>query len=103
GDGGLAGGVKQAGNFSRLLTFHSLSKRSGLPGLRSGMVAGDENLIARFRAFRNVAGPQMPGPFQAASAAAWRDESHVAANRAAYAEKLAAAERILGNRFRRPA
>ena len=102
-DCALPSRLKQAGNFSRLLTFHSLSKRSGLPGLRSGMVAGDENLIARFRAFRNVAGPQMPGPIQAASAAAWRDEAHVAANRAAYAEKMAAAERILGNRFRRPA
>ena len=62
------------------------------------MVAGDETLMARFRAFRNVAGPQMPGPIQAASAAAWRDEIHVAANRAAYAQKMAAAERILGNR-----
>ncbi|HXS06325.1 MAG TPA: aminotransferase class I/II-fold pyridoxal phosphate-dependent enzyme [Rhizomicrobium sp.] len=102
-DCALPSRLKQAGNFSRLLTFHSLSKRSGLPGLRSGMVAGDENLIARFRAFRNVAGPQMPGPIQAASAAAWRDETHVAANRAAYAEKMAAAERILGNRLRRPA
>ena len=51
-----------AAAFRRLLTFHSLSKRSGLPGLRSGMVAGDADLIARFRAFRNVAGPQMPGP-----------------------------------------
>ena len=102
-DCALPSRLKQAGNFSRLLAFHSLSKRSGLPGLRSGMVAGDENLIARFRAFRNVAGPQMPGPVQAASAAAWRDEAHVAANRAAYAEKMAAAERILGNRFRRPA
>jgi aspartate/methionine/tyrosine aminotransferase len=97
--------LKQAGDFSRLLTFHSLSKRSGLPGLRSGMVAGDAELIARFRAFRNVAGPQMPGPIMAASAAAWRDEIHVAANRAAYAEKMAVAERMLGNRaaFRRPA
>ncbi len=94
---------KQAGNFSRLLTFHSLSKRSGLPGLRSGMVAGDAGLIARFRAFRNVAGPQMPGPILAASAAAWRDEAHVAVNRAAYTEKMAAAERILGNRVTRPA
>ncbi len=96
---------KQAGDFSRLLTFHSLSKRSGLPGLRSGMVAGDDGLIARFRAFRNVAGPQMPGPILAASAAAWRDEHHVAANRAAYAEKMAVAERMLGNRaaFRKPA
>jgi aspartate/methionine/tyrosine aminotransferase len=97
--------LKQAGDFSRLLTFHSLSKRSGLPGLRSGMVAGDAELIARTRVFRNVAGPQMPGPIQAASAAAWRDEAHVAANRAAYAQKMAAAERMLGNRtgFRRPA
>ena len=97
--------LKQAGDFNRLLTFHSLSKRSGLPGLRSGMVAGDAELIARFRAFRNVAGPQMPGPILAASAAAWRDEAHVAANRAAYAEKMAVAERLLGNRtaFRKPA
>ena len=102
-DCALPSRLKQAGDFSRLLTFHSLSKRSGLPGLRSGMVAGDENLIARIRAFRNVAGPQMPGPIQAASAAAWRDEIHVAANRAAYAQRMAAAERILGNRFQRPA
>ena len=102
-DCALPARLKQAGNFNRLLSFHSMSKRSGLPGLRSGMVAGDPALIARLRAFRNVAGPQMPGPIQAASAAAWRDETHVAANRAAYAEKMAAAERILGNRFRRPA
>ena len=94
--------LAQAGDFSRLLSFHSLSKRSGLPGLRSGLVAGDAALIARFRAFRNVAGPQMPGPIQAASAAAWRDEAHVAAGRAAYQEKMAAAQRILGNRVRRP-
>lgn len=92
----------QSGGFSRLLTFHSLSKRSGLPGLRSGMVAGCANLIARFRAFRNVAGPQVPTPILAASAACWRDENHVIANRAAYQEKMAAAERILGNRMKRP-
>ena len=97
--------LKQTGDFSRLLTFHSLSKRSGLPGMRSGMVAGDAELIARYRAFRNVAGPQMPGPILAASAAAWRDEAHVAANRSLYAEKMAVAERMLGNRtgFRKPA
>ena len=92
----------QSGGFSRLLTFHSLSKRSGLPGLRSGMVAGCANLIARFRAFRNVAGPQVPTPILAASAACWRDEKHVQAGRAAYQEKMAAAERILGNRMKRP-
>ena len=89
-------------NFSRLLSFHSLSKRSGLPGLRSGLVAGDAALIERFRAFRNVAGPTVPTPLLAASAAAWRDEDHVIANRAAYAEKMAAAERILGARMTRP-
>ena len=94
----------QAGNFSRLLTFHSLSKRSGLPGLRSGIVAGDPALIAKFRALRNYAGPQVPMPILAASAAAWRDEAHVVENRALYAARLAAAERALGNRagFRKP-
>ena len=76
--------LAQSAASTRLLTFHSLSKRSGLPGLRSGMVAGDAKLIAKFRAFRNVAGPQVPTPILAASAAAWRDEAHVAANRAAY-------------------
>ena len=92
----------QSNGFSRLLTFHSLSKRSGLPGLRSGMVAGCANLIARFRAFRNVAAPQVPTPILAASAACWRDEAHVIAGRVAYQEKMAAAERILGNRMRKP-
>jgi N-succinyldiaminopimelate aminotransferase len=87
---------------ARLLTFHSLSKRSGLPGLRSGMVAGDAALIAKFRALRNYAGPQVPLPIQAASAAAWRDEDHVLINRARYAERFRLAQRILGNRVRLP-
>jgi len=94
--------LAQSGGFSRLLSFHSLSKRSGLPGLRSGMVAGCGKLIEKFRAFRNVAGPTVPGPVQAASAAAWRDEDHVTAGRQAYADKLAAAEAILGDRMTRP-
>ena len=98
----LTARFQQSNGFSRLLTFHSLSKRSGLPGLRSGMVAGCAHLIAKFRAFRNVAGPQVPTPILAASAACWRDEAHVAANRAAYREKMAAAERILAERMRRP-
>ncbi|MBV9904092.1 MAG: aminotransferase class I/II-fold pyridoxal phosphate-dependent enzyme [Alphaproteobacteria bacterium] len=90
--------------YERLLTFHSLSKRSGLPGLRSGIVAGDAKMIERFRQFRNYAGPQVPLPIIAASAAAWRDEAHVAANRAGYQEKFALAQRMLGNRagFRVP-
>ena len=83
--------------FERLLTFHSLSKRSGLPGLRSGIVAGDPVLMARFRALRNYAGPQVPLPIQAASAAAWNDEHHVAKNRAIYRERFEAAETILGS------
>jgi len=96
--------LKRNGNFDRLLTFHSLSKRSALPGLRSGIVAGDPALMQKFRYLRNTAGPQVPTPLLAASAAAWRDEDHVAANRATYAERFAVAKRILGNRtgFRMP-
>jgi aspartate/methionine/tyrosine aminotransferase len=94
--------LAQTGNFDRLLTFHSLSKRSGLPGLRSGMVVGDANLIGKFRAFRNVAGPTVPTPLLEASAACWRDEAHVVANRDAYREKMETAEKILGNRMIRP-
>jgi N-succinyldiaminopimelate aminotransferase len=87
---------------SRLLTFHSLSKRSCLPGLRSGIVAGDEKLIATFKQFRNYAGPQLSMPIQAASAAAWREEEHVARNRAIFAERFHAARDILGNKVRLP-
>jgi aspartate/methionine/tyrosine aminotransferase len=83
--------------YERLLSFHSLSKRSGLPGLRSGIVTGDPALMARFRAFRNYAGPQVPLPIIAASVAAWNDEAHVIANRARYAERFEAAEQILGS------
>lgn len=82
--------------YERLLSFHSLSKRSGLPGLRSGIVAGDPKLMARFRAFRNYAGPQVPLPVQAASAACWNDEEHVRRNRAVYAERFELAEEVLG-------
>jgi len=90
--------------FDRLLTFHSLSKRSGQPGLRSGIVAGDAKLMEKFRAYRNYAGPQVPMPILAASAACWNDDAHVAANRAAYGEKFELARRMLGNRagFRVP-
>lgn len=90
--------------FERLLSFHSLSKRSGQPGLRSGIVAGNAKLMATFRAFRNYAGPQVPMPILAASAACWNDDAHVAANRAQYVERFELARRLLGNRagFRVP-
>src|SRR5690349_19867531 len=90
--------------YERLFTFHSLSKRSGLPGLRSGMVAGDAKMIERFRSFRNYAGPQVSAPLIAASTAAWSDEGHVVANRESYRDRFRLAQRMLGNRagFRVP-
>lgn len=102
--GALTARFRQSGSLERLLTFHSLSKRSCLPGLRSGIVAGDARLMERFRQFRNYAGAQVPMPIMAASAAAWRDEAHVAANRATFAERFDLAKRLLGNRagFRLP-
>jgi N-succinyldiaminopimelate aminotransferase len=87
------------GGFDRVVAFHSLSKRSSLPGLRSGFAAGDATFMARYRSFRNVAGPTMPLPIAAASTAVWADEAHVEANRALYRAKFDAAERVLGNRF----
>lgn len=94
--------LKHTGGFDRLLSFHSLSKRSGLPGLRCGMVAGDAQRIASLRALRNVVGPTVPDPVLAASAAAWRDETHVQANRSLYVKKMALAQEILANRMSRP-
>jgi aspartate/methionine/tyrosine aminotransferase len=100
--GALTARYAQSGGLTRLLTFHSLSKRSCLPGLRSGIVAGDAGLLSTFRQFRNYAAPQVPMPILAAAAAAWRDEAHVAANRETYAARFRAARRILGNRVRMP-
>jgi aspartate/methionine/tyrosine aminotransferase len=88
----------ETGGFANVFSFNSLSKRSNVPGLRSGFCAGDADFIARFSAFRNVACPQMPLPVQHASAALWADERHVEANRALYREKFALAETILGVR-----
>jgi aspartate/methionine/tyrosine aminotransferase len=70
-----------------------------LAGLRSGFVAGNGELMAKLREFRNVAGPQLPLPLAAVSTAAWSDEDHVIANRALYREKFEAARVKLGNRF----
>lgn len=81
--------------FERCLAFHSLSKRSNLPGLRSGFVAGDASLIKRFVEYRTYQGCSMSGFVQKASIAAWNDEEHVRANRAAYDEKYDAVLRIL--------
>jgi N-succinyldiaminopimelate aminotransferase len=80
----------QAGSdeFARCMVFRSLSKRSSVPGLRSGFVAGDPVLIERFLLYRTYHGCAMPLPTQLASIPAWRDEQHVIANRALYREKF---------------
>ena len=78
----------------RVLAFHSLSKRSNLPGLRSGFVAGGTDAIARMRQLRSFAGAPLPLPIQKVSEAAWSDEVHVLANQALYQAKFADAARI---------
>ncbi|ABS62921.1 aminotransferase class I and II [Parvibaculum lavamentivorans DS-1] len=85
--------------FANIIVFHSLSKRSSLPGLRSGFCAGERALMQRFRNFRNIACPQVPLPLMAASAACWNDDAHASANRDLYRAKIDAAERVFGNRF----
>ena len=91
-------------NCERLLSFHSLSKRSNLPGLRSGFMIGPEPLVSALRGFRNLAAPQLPLPIMEASSAAWDDDAHVASNRALYRKRFDIAERFLGAHqgFRRP-
>jgi len=81
----------------RVVIFHSLSKRSNLPGLRSGFVASGPKSIAEIKQLRNYAGAPLPLPLQAAAAAVWADEEHVAQNRALYVEKYQVADRIFGN------
>ncbi|MFW2541106.1 aminotransferase class I/II-fold pyridoxal phosphate-dependent enzyme [Primorskyibacter sp. 2E107] len=80
----------------RVVTFHSLSKRSSLPGLRSGFVAGGPESIKRMKQLRAYSGAPIPLPLQAASAALWDDEAHVAQNRALYQAKYDLADRIFG-------
>jgi N-succinyldiaminopimelate aminotransferase len=75
--------------FRQCLVFHSLSKRSNLPGLRSGFVAGDARLLERFLLYRTYQGCAVPPHHQMASIAAWSDEDHVVANRQLYREKFA--------------
>ncbi|UOD49267.1 succinyldiaminopimelate transaminase [Orrella daihaiensis] len=83
-------------DFRRLVSFSSLSKRSNLPGLRSGFVAGDAQIIAKFLLYRTYHGSAMSGVVTAASLAAWQDEEHVRANRQTYREKFDAVLEILG-------
>jgi len=75
--------------FQRCIVFHSLSKRSSVPGLRSGFVAGDPELLRRFLLYRTYQGGAMSPMVQLASAAAWDDDAHVRTNRQLYREKFA--------------
>ena len=77
-------------DFKRLIMFSSLSKRSNVPGMRSGFVAGDAALLKDFLLYRTYHGNAMSGTIQAASTAAWNDEAHVRENRRLYAEKYRA-------------
>lgn len=82
-------------DFARCVVFHSLSKRSNLPGLRSGFVAGDAAILKSFLLYRTYHGCAMPVQTQLASVAAWNDEAHVKANRDLYREKFDAVLAIL--------
>lgn len=82
-------------DYSRCVVFHSLSKRSNLPGLRSGFVAGDTSIMASFLQYRTYHGSAMSVQNQLASIAAWNDENHVLENRAAYRNKFKAVIDIL--------
>lgn len=82
-------------DFARCVVFHSLSKRSNLPGLRSGFVAGDAAILKSFLLYRTYHGCAMPVQTQLASVAAWNDETHVRANRDLYREKYDAVLEIL--------
>jgi len=94
---GLLQAAAAMGNtdFRRCVVFHSLSKRSNAPGLRSGFVAGDADVLRRFLAYRTYHGCAMALPQQHASAAAWRDEQHVVDNRRLYREKFDAVLAVL--------
>ncbi|MFJ2991555.1 succinyldiaminopimelate transaminase [Pandoraea sp. NPDC087047] len=86
--GGLAAAQALGRGFERLVVFSSLSKRSNVPGMRSGFVAGDAAILKKFLLYRTYHGCAMSPAVQAASIAAWNDEAHVRLNRSKYAKKF---------------
>ncbi len=86
--GALQAAHRLGRGYERLVVFSSLSKRSSVPGMRSGFAAGDAALLKRFLQYRTYHGAAMSTVFQEASIAAWRDETHVRENRAKYVEKF---------------
>jgi N-succinyldiaminopimelate aminotransferase len=93
--GGLEAAQMLGRGFERLVMFSSLSKRSNVPGMRSGFVAGDAAILKKFLLYRTYHGSAMSLPTQAASVAAWNDEAHVRENRRLYVDKFAAVMPIL--------
>jgi N-succinyldiaminopimelate aminotransferase len=85
--------------FSNVVAFQSLSKRSNLPGMRLGFAAGDRKFLNLFHELRNVAAPQVPVPLQHVAIAAYGDEAHVEENRRLYRQKFDSADQVLGNRY----
>ena len=92
--GGLEMVAETGADPERVFVFHSLSKRSNLPGLRSGFVAGGPKGMAEIRRLRAYAGAPLPGPIQHASARIWADEEHVTASRDRYRGKFEMADRV---------
>jgi len=92
-------------DFANVVVFHSLSKRSNLPGLRVGFAAGDRQFLARYIELRNIAAPQVPVPAQEVAIAAYGDETHVENNRELYVAKFDLADQVIGDRYgyQRPA
>jgi N-succinyldiaminopimelate aminotransferase len=86
-------------DFANVVVFHSLSKRSSLPGLRVGFAAGDRRFLAKFLDLRNVSSAQVPEPAQEVAVAAYGDEAHVEENRRLYAAKFDLADQIIGDRY----
>jgi N-succinyldiaminopimelate aminotransferase len=96
--GGLEAAAKLGrSDFKNLISFTSLSKRSNVPGLRAGFVAGDAEIIRNFLLYRTYHGSAMSPLVQAASVAAWGDEAHVVANRALYRTKFAQVTPVLAD------
>lgn len=91
-------------DYKNCVVFHSLSKRSNLPGMRSGFVAGDAKLLAPYLKYRTYHGAAMPVQHQLASIATWNDEQHVEDNRIAYRQKFELFQSELGDRlpFKKP-
>jgi N-succinyldiaminopimelate aminotransferase len=95
-----AGMLEASGpDFANVVVFHSLSKRSNLPGLRVGFAAGDHRFLGPYLELRNVAAPQVPTPAQHVAIAAYEDEAHVEKNRELYSAKFDLADQIIGGRY----